>query len=86
MIQMAFNIIGIALYKKNNVTLLAKKEEKSWWYDFAFGFGGRKGLVFMEGRHYYKDFIQQLETEFLPHGPDYAGRKLDMSTRRIFCS
>ena len=47
---MVFNTIGTALNGKNNITLLAKKEEEVWWYDFAFGFSGRSSLVFIKHR------------------------------------
>ena len=32
-VQMAFNIIGTAWNKKDNITLLAKNVEEVWWYD-----------------------------------------------------
>ena len=70
---MAFNIIGTSLNKKNNVTLLAKKEMEVWCYDFAFGFDGRLSLVFIKGRQYHEDCMQQLETELPLYGSDYRG-------------
>ena len=82
MVQMDFNIIGTALNNRNNITLLAKKEEEVWSYGFAFGFGGISNIVFIKGRQYHKDSMQQLETELLPYGFEW-GRKLDTSTRQI---
>ena len=78
MIQMSFIIIGTALNKqtnKNNIALLAKKEMEVWWYGFAFGISFRLSLVFIKGRQYHKDCIQQLETELLLNGSDYSGEK-----------
>ena len=72
MIQMVFNIIGTALKKKNNVTLLAKQEEEVWWQGFAFVFGGRSSLVFIKSRQNHKDCIQQLKIELLRYVSDYG--------------
>ena len=41
--------------------------------DYSFGFGGRPSLVFIKGRQYYKDYIQQVEKELLSCGSDYGG-------------
>ena len=73
MIKMVFNFVGTALKKKNNVTLLAKKEEEVWWHGFTFSFGSRSSLVFIKGRQNHKDYVQQLEIELLPYGFDYGG-------------
>ena len=73
MIQMSFNFTGTALNKKNNITLLAKKEDEVWWYIFAFGFNDRSSLVFIKDRQYYKDYIQQLESELLSNRSNYGG-------------
>ena len=74
MIQMVFNITDTALKKKNNITLLAKKEEEVWWHGFTFGFGCRSSLVFIKGRQNHKDYIPQLEIELLPYESDYGGK------------
>ena len=58
MIQMAFNVIGYVLNNRDNITLLARKEEEVWWYGFAFGFSIRSNIVFIKGRQYHKDYIQ----------------------------
>ena len=39
----------------------------------AVGFGGRSNLIFIKFRQNHKDYVQQLETEFLPHGSDWGG-------------
>ena len=72
MIQMTFNTICTAINKKNNISLLAKKEEEVWWFGFVFGFGGRSSLVFNKGRQNHKDYVQQLQIELLLYGLDYG--------------
>ena len=53
---MVFNVTGSPLKKKNNVTLLAKKEEEVSWHGFTFVFGCRLSLVFSKGRQNHKDY------------------------------
>ena len=72
MIQMVFKIIGTALKKKNNVTLLAKKGQEDLCYGFTFDFGSRSNLVFMKGRKNYKDYISQKEIELLPYESNFG--------------
>ena len=67
--------MGTALNKKNNVTLIAKKEEEVRWYNFTFGFSCRLSFhqVFIKGRKNCKDYVPQLEIELLSYESDYGG-------------
>ena len=51
-----------------------KKKRKFDGMVFPFDFRGRLSLVFTKDRQYHNDYIQQLETEFLPNGSDYEGK------------
>ncbi|GIY72297.1 transposable element Tc3 transposase [Caerostris darwini] len=41
----------------------------------AVGYGGRTSLVFLNGRQKHRDYIQVLNSEFLPYGSDLGGEE-----------
>ena len=57
--------------QKEQYSFTRQKRGGSLIVGFAFGFGGRSSLVFIKGRQYHKNYIQQLEIEPLPYRSDY---------------
>ena len=60
--------------QKEQYYFTCQKQGGSLMAWLVVGFGDRSSLVFIKGWQYHKDYIQQLETELLPHGSDYWGK------------